>query len=540
MNQTAPKTLSETSLHSAQPHSRTLQSYFEHIAPEIDQWHQRNRFYYRDLETLHQFLIPAGRTVLEVGCGTGKLLAALRPELGVGIDFAPKMIEIAKSRYDDTAPNLHFFNLNAETFTPEDLLHGLATDDPDALTDQSGNPQGDVTSNSDHDKFGATSHKKSQTFQSKFDFIVLSGVMGYLGNIQQVLEQLHQFCHPHTRLIFAFHNHGWEDILHLAERFGQRCPQLVQNWVSMTDVLNLLTISGYTTVKTGRRFLAPKNFPGLSFLINRYLAHLPLINRLCLTQYVVARPAPETIPDASVTVVIPARNEAGNIQPAIERLPLLGNHTEVIFVEGHSKDDTWSEIQRVMAHYAANPKPNFSFQAWQQTGKGKADAVRLGFDKANGDILMILDADLTVKPEDLPQFARVMMRGRGEFVNGSRLVYPRSEAAMPWLNTLANQFFALMFSFLLGQTLKDTLCGTKVLWRTDYERIVENRSYFGDFDPFGDFDLLFGAAKLNLHIVEVPVRYEPRTYGESNIAHVREGLILLKMCLYAAQKIKFL
>ena len=532
MHQTTPQTLTDTLTDRAQPDSRTLhshnlQTYFESIAPSIDQWHHRNRFYYQDLETLHQFLIPAGRTVLEVGCGTGKLLAGLRPELGVGIDFAPKMIEIARARYGETARNLHFFNLNGENFTPTDLQNGLATEYPEAsisIGEKSFDNLTDLPSK----------------FDGKFDFIILSGVMSYLGNIQQVLEQLHQFCYPHTRLILTFHNHGWEDILHLAERFGQRCPQPVQNWVSMTDVLNFLTISGYTSVKTGRRFLAPKNFPGLSFLINRYLAHLPLINRLCLTQYVVARPAPKSITDASVTVVIPARNEAGNIQPAIERLPLLGNHTEVIFVEGHSKDATWSEIQRVMAHYEQNPKPNFSFQAWQQTGKGKADAVRLGFDKANGDILMILDADLTVKPEDLPQFARVMLQGRGEFVNGSRLVYPRSEAAMPWLNTLANQFFALMFSFLLGQTLKDTLCGTKVLWRNDYERIVENRSYFGDFDPFGDFDLLFGAAKLNLHIVEVPVRYEPRTYGESNIAHVKEGLILLKMCLYAAQKIKFL
>ncbi|MEI6428724.1 MAG: glycosyltransferase [Pseudanabaena sp. ELA607] len=532
MNQTVTQTLP----HQTQPHSRTLQDYFERIATDIDQWHHRNRFYYRDLETLHQFLIPAGRTVLEVGCGTGKLLAALRPEFGVGIDFAPKMIDIAKSRYGDIAPNLHFLHLNGETFTPEDLGRSLAIDYPDALAPQPEDAPINETLNHSHGQ----SPKSSGQFSGQFDFIVLSGVMGYLGNIQQVLEQLQQFCHPHTRLIFTFHNHGWESILHLAERIGQRCPQPVQNWLSMTDVLNLLTISGYTTVKTGRRFLAPKNLPLVSFLVNRYLAHLPLLNRLCLTQYVVARPVPQTVSEASVTVVIPARNEAGNIQPAIERLPLLGKHTEVIFVEGHSKDDTWAEIQRVIAYYQEHPKPNFSFQAWQQTGKGKADAVRLGFDKANGDILMILDADLTVKPEDLPQFARVMIQGRGEFINGSRLVYPRSEAAMPWLNTLANQFFALMFSFLLGQTLKDTLCGTKVLWRSDYERIVENRSYFGDFDPFGDFDLLFGAAKLNLHIVEVPVRYEPRTYGASNIAHVREGLILLKMCVYAARKIKFL
>jgi glycosyltransferase involved in cell wall biosynthesis len=234
-------------------------------------------------------------------------------------------------------------------------------------------------------------------------------------------------------------------------------------------------------------------------------------------------------------VIIPARNEAGNIAAAVARLPQLGAHTEIIFVEGHSRDQTWEAIQAVVQGYQGP----FTLKAFQQTGRGKADAVRLGYAQATGDMLLILDADLTVPPEDLPHFVEVLATGHGEFANGSRLVYPRSKTAMPWLNTLANKIFALMFSFLLEQPLKDTLCGTKVLWRSDYDRIAAGRSYFGDFDPFGDFDLLFGAAKLNLHIVEVPIRYQPRTYGSSNIAHFREGLVLLKMCLYASRKLKF-
>jgi glycosyltransferase involved in cell wall biosynthesis len=207
----------------------------------------------------------------------------------------------------------------------------------------------------------------------------------------------------------------------------------------------------------------------------------------------------------------------------------------VIFVEGHSQDDTWPTLQALATHYNGP----LHLKVLQQTGKGKADAVRLGFDQAEGDILIILDADLTVPPEDLPHFVEVLASGRGEFINGSRLVYPRSKTAMPWLNTLANKIFALLFSFLLEQPLKDTLCGTKVLWRQDYQRIAQGRAYFGEFDPFGDFDLLFGAAKLNLQIVEVPIRYQPRSYGQSNIAHVREGLVLLRMALYAGQKLKF-
>jgi glycosyltransferase involved in cell wall biosynthesis len=273
-------------------------------------------------------------------------------------------------------------------------------------------------------------------------------------------------------------------------------------------------------------------------LVNRWIAPLPLIKHFCLTNFVVARPQPAPSDDRrapTCSVIIPARNEAGNIAAAVARLPQLGAHTEVIFVEGHSRDHTWDAIQDLVQTYQGP----FTLKAFQQTGRGKADAVRLGFDQATGDILMILDADLTVPPEDLPHFVEVLAAGHGEFANGSRLVYPRSKTAMPWLNTLANKIFALLFSFLLEQPLKDTLCGTKVLWRRDYDRLAAGRSYFGDFDPFGDFDLLFGAAKLNLHIVEVPIRYQPRTYGSSNITHVREGLVLLNMCLYASRKLKF-
>lgn len=467
------------------------------MAPQLDQWSDRNRYYYRDLERLHQFLVPPNSRVLEIGCGTGHLLAAVQPSLGVGIDFAPCAIAIAQQNY----PHLHFYCVAAEELEVEDL---------------------------------------ATTTTAPFDVILLTGVLGYLQDIQVVLERLHPFCHPGTRLILGFHNFLWEPLLHLAERLGQRRPQPQQNWLSMSDVHNFLAITGYTPVKLGRRFLIPKQIPWLGDWINRYLSQLPLLTHLGLTNYVVARPTPRPTeaapPSYTCSVIIPARNEAGNLEAAIARLPVMGQHTEVIFVEGHSQDQTWETMQRLVDNYTGP----LTLRAYQQTGKGKADAVRLGFAKATGDVLMILDADLTVQPEDLWQFWQVITQGRGEFINGSRLVYPRSLQAMPWLNTLANKIFALTFSYLLGQPLKDTLCGTKVLWRNDYDRIAAGRSYFGDFDPFGDFDLLFGATKLNLHIVEVPVRYQPRTYGRSNIAHVQEGLVLLRMCLYASRKIKFL
>jgi ubiquinone/menaquinone biosynthesis C-methylase UbiE len=474
------------------------QKHFDEIALKLDWWARRNRYYYQDLDRLHQFLIPVGSKVLEIGCGTGDLLANIKPAIGVGIDFSAVVIDLAKTKY----PNLNFRCIDVEYLNLETNIKHLLLD-------------------------------------TGFDYVILSDVLGDLTNIQRVLENLHQICDPHTKVIINFHNFLWEPILHIAERIGQRRPQPPQSWLSMNDVLNLLNITGYQSVKIGRRFIFPKYIPILSNFINRYLAPLPIVNHLSLTNYIVARKQvyrSAATSDYRVSVIIPARNEAGNIGAAIERLPQLGKHTEVIFVEGHSQDNTWETIQTLAREY----RGDFTIKTFQQSGKGKGDAVRLGFEQATGDILIILDADLTVQPEELVNFVGTIVSGRGEFINGSRLVYPYPQAAMPWLNTLANKFFAMVFSFLLGQNIKDTLCGTKVLWRDDYLRIVANRSYFGDFDPFGDFDLLFGAAKLNLHIVEVPVRYQSRTYGASNIAHVREGLILIKMCLYAAQKIKFI
>ncbi len=476
------------------PSKEQIRQYFDWIAPQLDYWRDRNRYYYQDIERLHKFLVPSGSRVLEIGCGTGDLLAAIAPAVGVGIDFSPAVISIATAKY----PHLHFHCLDAETLQRSDLVD----DEP-------------------------------------FDYILLAGGISHLSNIQRVLQNLQPFCSPRTRLILTFHNFLWQPALRLAERLGQRRPQPLQSWLSMDDVRNLLTITGYLPIKQGRRFLVPRRVPWLSDMINRYIGPLPGISHLCLTNFVVARPQvqPDTtaVGQYTCSVIIPARNEAGNIQAAIDRMPRLGKQTEIIFVEGHSRDQTWAEIQRV----SQTKRTNLTIKAFQQAGKGKADAVQLGFAEATGDILLILDADLTVCPEDLPYFLEVIALGRGEFINGSRMVYPRSATAMPYLNMLANKFFSLAFSFLLEQPLKDTLCGTKVLWRQDYDRIRTGRHYFGNFDPFGDFDLLFGAAKLGLHIVEVPIRYQPRKYGVSNISHVREGLVLLRMCLYASRKIKF-
>jgi glycosyltransferase involved in cell wall biosynthesis len=297
-------------------------------------------------------------------------------------------------------------------------------------------------------------------------------------------------------------------------------------------------LEGFEIIKRGHRFLFPKFFPLISWFFNKYIAHLPLFNQLCISGYIIARPAVFSTmdnKDYSVSVIVPARNEAGNIENAVKRTPRLGKHTEIIFVEGHSTDDTLAEIKRVYEKY----KDEWDIKYTVQDGKGKGDAVRKGFAMAKGDFLMILDGDLTVPPEDLPKFYNAIATGKGEYINGCRLVYPMEKQAMRMLNVLGNKFFSIMFTWLLSQPLKDTLCGTKVISKENWEKIIANRSYFGEFDPFGDFDLIFGASKLNLKIIEVPIRYRAREYGKTNISRFRHGWLLLKMVFFAMNKIKF-
>jgi SAM-dependent methyltransferase len=457
------------------------------IASIRDRYIKRSPQYYQNLVNFFKFNIPAHSKVLEIGCGTGFILNSVNPEYGVGIDISGEMIRIAKQNY----PNLIFHQQDAETVQ----------------------------------------------FEEKFDYIIISDTLGYLEDIQKVFSNLKTVCTPSTRIIISYHNFLWEPLLRLLQILHLKMPHKRLNWLNRNDVVNLLNIEGFDVVKTGRRYLMPLYFPLISWFFNKYLAHLPLLNSLCLTGFIIARyPEPTTTTDNfTVSVVIPARNEAGNIEEAVKRIPEMGKHTEIIFVEGGSTDNTQEEILRVCNEWA-NTK---DIKYYRQTGKGKGDAVRLGFEKAEGDILMILDADLTVPPEDLPKFFNAIANGKGEYINGTRLVYPMEDEAMRTLNLLGNKFFSVMFSWILGQRIKDTLCGTKVISAANYQKLKNNRSYFGNFDPFGDFDLIFGSAKLNLKLVEVPIRYRARNYGETNISRFSHGWLLLKMMFYAMHKIKF-
>ena len=469
-------------------HKEEVRRHADASAAERAKWRQRAKFFHgEDLHFL-KFLIPEGARVLELGCSTGELLAALKPSLGVGVDLSVSAIEQARRAY----PGLQF-------------------------------QTGDIES-----------AEFVRSLPGPFDFILVVDTLGSLDDCQLMFENLHSLCTRETRLIVGYFSHSWHPFLKLAEWIQLKMPQPPQNVLALADVHALAGLADFESVKSERRLLSPLRLFGLGRLINRFLAPLPLLNALCLRHYTVCRSLRHLgPPPRSATVVVPARNERGNIEPAIRRMPRFADALEIIFVEGHSRDDTWSEIERVTA---ANPQ--LDIKALHQPGKGKADAVYAGFDIAKGDVLMILDADLTVPPEQLPKFWQAMESGKGEFVNGTRLVYPLEDQAMRFLNLIANKMFSQLFSWLLGQRFTDTLCGTKVLRRSDYLRLKAGRRYFGDFDPFGDFDLIFGASKLSLKIVEVPIRYASRSYGETQISRFRHGLLLLRMVWFAFLRIK--
>lgn len=467
---------------------RAIRDLANRQAAERDRWVARNSFYYEEDLSYMRFLVPEGLRVLDLGCGNGRLLAALNPSYGVGIDFSPNMIAVAKEKY----PKLEFYEGDVESF---EVIAGL---------------------------------------NGPFDIIILSDTIGSLEDCQSTLSQLQGVCTTDTRLIVAYYSRMWEPVLGVAKLLGLQMPQAEQNWLSTEDISNLLALSDFEVVKREWRQLLPRRLLGLGYFVNRYIAPMAVIRRACLRNYIVARPL-ANIQKApmSATVLVPCRNERGNIEQAVLRTPRFCEDIEILFVEGHSQDGTLEEIYRVIEAY-----PHLDIKVLVQDGKGKGDAVRKGFANARGEVLMILDADLTMPPEALPKYYNVLVSGKGEFVNGSRLVYPMEQGAMRFLNLLANQTFSWLFSWLLNQRFTDTLCGTKVLTKKHYEQIAANRSYFGDFDPFGDFDLIFGAAKLNLKVVEIPITYASRQYGETQISRFRHGLLLLRMVIFAFKKLK--
>ena len=473
-----------------------VRRFYEDNHDGLEAARRARHYFYAYLTRALQTRVPPGQRILDIGCGSGHLLAALHPSRGVGVDVSSKAITAARGAHK--GENLHFFE-------------GDGTDPK--LLGQLGGP---------------------------FDFVLLVNVATHLTDVQGAIEALHPVLHPRSRVLIYSYSRVWQPVLRLAELLGLKYEAPPEAWLPSEEVANMLDLADFELVRRDYQIIFPAGIPLVADLLNRYAGRLPFVEQLSLMYGLVARPAPHRSPGSrashpSTSVVIPCRNEAGHIRSLVERLPALGPSSEFIFVEGGSKDDTEGEIRRAIAE-----NPHLPLKLLKQTGHGKGDAVRLGFSQARGEVLLILDSDMGVAPDNIPKFVEALVRGKGEMINGSRMIYPMEGKAMRFLNILANKFFAFLFSWLLGQQVRDTLCGTKALYREDYERIVANRAFFGDFDPFGDFDLLFGASRLNLRIVDLAIRYHERTYGETNISRFRHGWLLLRMSLFAARKLKFL
>ncbi len=465
--------------------------HYDRIAGERARLLAKNRYYAEQIERLVGSLVLTGARVLEVGAGLGDLLVALQPSRGVGIDVSPSMIELARQRHGGRA----------------EVSFEVADVERDPL------PAG------------------------PFDVIVLSDTLGMLEDIETALRRLRGLLAPDGRIVVTYYNFLWEPVLRIAEALERKTRWPEQNWLSMRDIENLLYLAGFQLVRSGTDVLVPIDLPALSELANRVGAKIPIVRETALVEYFVARAVDERLPAElpGVSVVCPCKNEKGNILEAVLRTPVMGSATELVFVDGNSTDGTYEEIERIMKSYRGPLQLRLISQG---DGKGKGDAVRKGFAAAVHEVLMILDSDLTVPPEDLPKFYHALVSGKGEMINGVRLVYPMEGEAMRFLNLLGNKFFSLALSWVLEQPIKDSLCGTKVLHKRDYERIARERKFFGDFDPFGDFDILFGAARLNMKIVDLPVRYRARTYGDTKISRFRHGWLLLKMTAFGFRKLR--
>jgi len=472
----------------AAAYAEKRRSHWDSVARKIGPSATWGAFYHRRLEEIYRSLVLPGQRVIELGCGYGDLLAALQPAVGVGVDFSHEMVRVATERHTD----LRFIEAD---------VHDL-------------------------------------DLHETFDVVILSDLVNDLWDVQTVLEQVRNLCGPRSRVTINNYSRLWELPLASTQKLELARPTLYQNWLTVQDIAGLLRLSGFEMVRNSSEILLPLDIPVLQQICNRFLVKLWPFKHAALTNVIVARPVPpdnSSWPRPTVSVLAPARNEAGNIEEIFQRVPEMGSGVELVFVEGHSRDNTYEAI-----HEAITKHPERKAKLLRQAGEGKGDAVRLGFDHAEGDILMILDADMTVPPEDLTRFYDALVSEKGEFINGVRLVYPLEDRAMRFFNLVGNKLFSAVFSWLLGQPIKDTLCGTKVLWKDQYQRIAANRSYFGTIDPFGDFDLILGAARLNLKILDLPIRYRERRYGDTNIRRWRHGVLLLRMAFRAAWRLKFI
>ncbi len=457
----------------------------ETYAAMLDRWRRRNPFYHqRKIEYL-QFVVPPGESVLVLGCEDGALIDALRPSRGVGVDVSPSAAALGRKRY----PKYEF----------------VTSADYDIDTDE------------------------------RFAYVILNDMAGYVDDLFALLTALRRHTSLTSRLVIVQHNYLWRPVLRCAAALRLKRPERIRNWLSVGDLRVFLEATGFEPIDVRPKLFCPKRWLGVGPAINWVAGLMPFVGRLASTEILVARPGDRTTDAARKTasIVLTTRDEHANIEPMVQSIPEVGAHTEILFVEGHSTDGTREEIERVICAY-----PERNIRLLVQDGIGQGDAIRKGFDQATGDVIILLEADRTSPPEDVLKVFEVVASGRAEYVNGSRFVYPRQPGSMPVLNVIGNALFAVWFTWFLGQRTSDVLCGIKAIDRVQFRRLLRNWGFLGLHDPFGDFELAFGAARLGLKISEVPTRYACRQYGVPKTRPLRHGWMLLRMVLRATRVFK--
>jgi hypothetical protein len=349
---------------SPEVYQRARIAHWNQVAKARENWIGFSRYYHARLEEIYQHLVSPGQKIIEIGCASGDLLNSLEPDVGIGVDFSFEAVKRAVQRY----PGCSFICADA---------HNLPISDT-------------------------------------FDVIILSDLLNDLWDIQTALDHISNMCHSKTRIIINSYSHLWEVPLALAERLRLATPSLYQNWLTVDDIVGLLALADFEVIRRWEEILLPLDIPLISGLLNRVLVRFWPFTLGALTNFVVAKRAytcQSNSEQPSVSVIIPARNEAGNIDEVFRGIPETGRGTELIFAEGHSTDNTYEVIQQsILAHGSRRSK------LLRQTGSGKGDAVRIGFSAACGEILMILDADLTVPPEALSRFYQVLRSGKFDFL----------------------------------------------------------------------------------------------------------------------------
>jgi len=454
-------------------------------AAMLDRWRRRNPFYHqRKIEYL-QFVVPPDESVLLLGCEDGALLDALLPSRGVGVDASTNAAWLGRKRY----PKYEFIT----------------------------SPDYDIDSD------------------ERFAYVILNDMAGYVNDLFMLLTALRRHTTPSSRIVIVQHNYLWRPVLRFAARLGLKRPERFRNWLSVGDLRVFLEATGFEPIGVRPKLFCPKRLLGVGPAINWMSGLLPFVGRLASTEVLVARPGDRALNAARKTasIVLTTRDERANIEPMVKSIPELGAHTEILFVEGHSSDGTREEIERVIRAY-----PERNIRLLVQDGIGQGDAIRKGFNEATGDVVILLEADRTSPPEDVLKVFDVVASGRAEYVNGSRFVYPRQPGSMPTLNVIGNALFAAWFTWFLGQRTSDVLCGVKAIDRVQFRRVLRNWGFLGLYDPFGDFELAFGAARLGLKISEVPTRYACRQYGVPKTKPLRHGWMLLRMMLRATRVFK--